>query len=391
MADHQLLNNLKLEFKCDFASSCVTTDDDLDADMNYYNTLFNNPVNYYETTNLNPITPQPTTCTPQFCMHINARSLSKNINNITTELSLLSNKPSVLAITETWAVSDNDHFPIIGYSSILKARKNKIGGGVGLYLQDKIDLKYKLRSDLFIDDTSDSLFIQTTTAKMKNIIIGVIYKPPDVDVVKFNENLEKTLKIITKERRPFYLLGDFNINLLKQNLHSPTKHFLVMLLAHGFFPLIYKPTRITTESVTSTDNIFTNVHDLQTRSGTWIVDISDHLPVFTVLPNKVKNCEIKTKISKRSFTQNNLDKFRLVLQTYDWSNLDDIQDVNSMYSSFIHTVQKLYDKSFPILIKTVTAPELYKPWLTKAIRNSIRKKHSFYSKPTKKSDPLNRS
>jgi hypothetical protein len=369
--NHQLLNDIRIEFKCDFASTLLTDDDDLDADTNYYNTLFNSTVNYYETTNLNPLTPRPIKNIPQFLLHLNARSLSKNIDSITTELSLLTNKPSIIAVSETWAANDSDSFPIPGYSFIHKARTTKIGGGVGLYLQDHLDLKYKIRPDLHIDDISDSLFIQITSTKLKNIIIGSVYKPPDVDVLKFCENLDRTLRILTKERRPCYILGDFNINLLKQNLHSPTKHFLDTILSHGFFPLINKPTRITTESVTLIDNILTNVHDLQTKSGIWMVDISDHLPVFSILPNRSMNFEIKKKLSKRMITPEKMNKFKFDLQNYDWTDIENLQDVNLMYASFVNTVQKLYEKSFPIQTVTIKPCELFKPWITTAIKNQL--------------------
>jgi len=376
--DFNLLNNIKLEFKCDFTSSVLTDDHDLDADTNYYNTLFNSPVKFYDTASLNPITPNLSENLHQFLMHINARSLSKNINNITTELSLLKNKPSIIGISETWAKTDDDNFPIPGYTFIHKARKAKIGGGVGFYIQDKIEQNYKLRPDLSIDEISDSLFLQIMNAKNKSVIIGVIYKPPDTDVLKFNENIDSILKIITKERKPCYIMGDFNINLLKHSMHSPTKHFIDMLLSHGFFPLINKPTRITTESVTLIDNIFTNVHDPQAVSGIWTVDISDHLPILTILPNRQVIRKSKRKLNKRLFTQENINKFKHDLQMQDWSKLDNIQDVNDMYVTFNSTIQSLYDKAFPIQTIQVKSPELYKPWLTKAIKNSISRKHALY-------------
>jgi len=378
LIDHNLLNELKLQFKCDFTTTFLTPEEDLDADTNYYNLLLNNPVNYYETTKLNPQTPTPALSIPQFFMHVNARSLSKNISNLTTELSLLANKPSIIAVSETWATSDNDNFPIEGYSCVMKSRKNKVGGGVALYIQNKIELKYKIRSDLNIDHISDSLFIQVTNDKLKNIIIGVIYKPPDVDVQKFTENLEQTLKIITKERRPSYLMGDYNINLLKHNAHQPTKNFLDTLLTYGFYPLINKPTRITSQTVTLIDNILTNVHDPQNKSGIWVVDISDHLPVFTILPNFAIKNKIKKKISNRIFSQENLAKFKYELQTHDWSVLDTLPDINSMYAKFNNDFQYLYHESFPVQTKILTASEISKPWITKAIKKSIAKKHKLY-------------
>ena len=57
-------------------------------------------------------------------------------------------------------MSDNGYLPMPGYTSILKARTYKTGGGVGLYLQDKVGLNYKLRMDLSVDNKSDSLFIR---------------------------------------------------------------------------------------------------------------------------------------------------------------------------------------------------------------------------------------
>jgi len=106
--------------------------------------------------------------------------------------------PFIIAITETWAKADSDRLPIPGYTSILKARTCKTGGGVGLFLRDNAELNYKLQMDLSVDNKSDSLFIQIINTKSRNIIIGVIYKPPDMDVIKFNEDLDKNLKIISK-------------------------------------------------------------------------------------------------------------------------------------------------------------------------------------------------
>jgi len=63
--------------------------------------------------------------------------------------------------------------------------------------------------------------------------------------------------------------------------------------------------------------------------------IFDHLPVFVLIPRKTNHSKIKRTMRKRQFTQQNLDKFKYELQTYDWSNLVSIPDVNSMYTAFI--------------------------------------------------------
>ena len=51
-------------------------------------------------------------------------------------------------------------------------------------------------------------------------------------------------------------MRDFNINLL--NMHQATNDFVNLLTSNIFFPLISKPTRITSSTATLIDNIFTN-------------------------------------------------------------------------------------------------------------------------------------
>ena len=64
------------------------------------------------------------------------------------------------------------------------------------------------------------LFIDIALGNKKNIIVGCIYRPPDSDINTFNDALYSTLEIINKENKLCALLGDFNINLLKEDLVS---------------------------------------------------------------------------------------------------------------------------------------------------------------------------
>ena len=158
----------------------------------------------------------------------------------------------------------------------------------------------------------------------------------------------------------------------------PTKHFLNTLLTYGFYPLINKPTRITTDSTTLIDNILTNVHDGYNRPGIWIADISDHLPVFTILPNKGFKSKTKMIIKKRIINHENVEIFKSNLQNFDWSDVYNCQTANSVYNNFILGVQNVYDLIFPIVTKTLKASELYRPWITQAIKSSIIKKNILY-------------
>ena len=113
---------------------------------------------------------------------------------------------------------------------------------------------------------------------------------------------------INKENRPTYLMGDYNIDLLKSNTtHRPTQLFLNQMLSSGFFPAIDRATRITDTSATLIDNIYTNVHHKGIKSYIWITDISDHLPVCATIPGKKIGHKLgPSHAMKRIYTENNM-------------------------------------------------------------------------------------
>ena len=55
-----------------------------------------------------------------------------------------------------------------------------------------------------------------------------------------------------------YIMGDFYINLLNDDVHGPTGDFVDIFTSYSMYPSITKPTRITSTSATLIDNIFTN-------------------------------------------------------------------------------------------------------------------------------------
>ena len=66
-------------------------------------------------------------------------------------------------------------------------------------IQYKLHKNFKNNENLF-----ESVFIEFDKNKFvsnQNIIIGVIYKPPNTSVKHFNEKLEKILGLIQKEKK----------------------------------------------------------------------------------------------------------------------------------------------------------------------------------------------
>ena len=107
-----------------------------------------------------------------------------------------------------------------------------------------------------------------------------------MNINEFNDDyLNEILDKLSKENKTIFLLGDFNINLLNCDIHLPTNEFLDSFLSHYFFPHVLQPSRVTTNTKTLIDNIFSNMAVPNIISGNLTAPISDHLPQFLVAPN----------------------------------------------------------------------------------------------------------
>ena len=145
-------------------------------------------------------------------LHLNIRSLQKIFNNLSNYLTNLNIQFSIIGISETWLRDDSHSVDINGYRFIHKNRPNRTGGGVGLYISE--NLEFKLRPDLCFDkpDVAVSLFIEIKKPKEKNIIVGIVYRAPNLHSDDFLSKNTEVLDKISRENKICYLLGDFNLN-----------------------------------------------------------------------------------------------------------------------------------------------------------------------------------
>ena len=150
------------------------------------------------------------------------------------------------------------------------------------------------------------------------------------------------------------------------------------MYAKMFFPLITRPTRITSHTATLLDNIFVNCLDSYCDSGLLFSDISDHLPVFSILSNNLDCSAKNTWITYRVKSASKREAFRLVLQRRDWDNVLNSNDPCYAYSSFLDSFTSLYNKCFPLKKIRARKCTVRKPWITKGLMKSIKKKNIMY-------------
>ena len=110
-------------------------------------------------------------------------------------------------------------------------------------------------------------------------------------------------------------------------------------------------------------------------SGLLFSDISDHLPVFSILSNKLDCVSSNNKwITYREKTTANMEKFRSELEHCDWERALDNVDASDAYKIFLQKFTSLYNNCFPVKRTRLNNSTLKKPWITKGLLKSIKKK-----------------
>ena len=181
-------------------------------------------------------------------------------------------------------------------------------GGVAIYLRRHLTYKPRTDLDVFEESVFESIFVEVND-KGGSYIVGVIYRPPDSNMTLFFQHLETVVDKVKNKR--CYLMGDFNLDLIKSEHHSATGKFLSDMNSVGFHPLISLPSRITPSSATLIDNIFTNDFCRPISSGMVFSAISDHLPAFAIFGRSGVGQEMGPRyVIKRENGLRNKEKFR---------------------------------------------------------------------------------
>ena len=141
-------------------------------------------------------------------LHLNIRSLCKHIDELHNLLDNIPFEFDIIACSKTWITPqvDPESIKIAGYNLLTDNRKFSIRGRVALYLKSNVN--YMLRDDLKIDGI-ENIWLDT-----QDLLIGVIYNPPNRCQHEFLDEFEQVLHSIFLSKRKCMILGDININTL---------------------------------------------------------------------------------------------------------------------------------------------------------------------------------
>ena len=155
---------------------------------------------------------------------------------------------SVLSFTDTWLTEYNISLHnFTGYSHVYKLRNKRRGGGVSMFINNK--LNFQVRNDILLNlNIIDLITVEISKEELNtklNVIILTLYRPPDDPPILFNEKLKDLLKMLQQENKTIFITGDFNINssdaIINPNIN--VNNFQNVFLSYLYTPLIDKPTR----------------------------------------------------------------------------------------------------------------------------------------------------
>ena len=293
----------------------------------------------------------------------NMRSFNKNSGALIQYLARIPNT-KIITMQEMWKLTGNEKIP--GFQTLCaKTRSSKTGGGISIAVLDGI--QYKEVCSPFVQSEFESIGIETEINNKMYTIFSV-YVPPKIDLNTTITHLSDMISNVNKSHK-IIICGDFN-----KNINSPkNSDFLDEMLNMKMYPLYTNDTRITKNSSTCLDLIFTN--DNTITGGVCHADVSDHLLTFASLNDK------KTKPVKRTIPDHSnkaIEKLKKHLQETSFDEVLNDKTPNS-FNKFEKIMYEARDECCPL--KTVNYKvKTLPPWFSKGFQVSCRKKDKLMRK-----------
>lgn len=272
-------------------------------------------------------------------LHLNARSIRNKAEQINEMCASIDLKFDVLLVSETWLSKNERPLQLNDYTCHSVTRESGRGGGVAAYVRQR--LWHELIPEYTLVDQN----VECLAVRFKSVTIAVMYRPPCGSKAQFFAFLENMLHTFSNTRNSIVLMGDMNINMLADDPYS--KELDALISTYTCRNLIASATRLTPQSATLLDLCITNVSSPNVSAGLISTDISDHLPIFCLVPTRQKREKNSPTPSYHEITPDTLECFRSLIFASNWTSVFSEPDPNKAYSLFLRTVKACYEEAFP--------------------------------------------
>ena len=318
-------------------------------------------------------------------LHVNIRSLIKNIDRLHQLICNLPIEPDIIFVTETKLnCKSNIKFTNINNYTFIHKNSLSCAGGVGIYLKNQLEFTIRQDIELHNIDT-ESLWIKIFITKSQSITVGVIYNHPNSKISNFLNLFREILIKINNENHNCYITGDFNINTLEKSTKNSINNYSLMIKSVNFHNIIKTPTRITKTSATCIDHLYTNNKTSIIKKFILIDNISDHFPLLGIINLKLKH-KHQEQIWSRNFSKINSEQLQFDTQMKMQQLLNQFlanptESIHTEFKLLTDAIKEIVNNNLPLIKLSKKKSRLkQKPWLTKALLISAKNKNKMYKK-----------
>ena len=214
-----------------------------------------------------------------------------------------------------------------------------------------------------------------------------MYRPPDSSLYlhnDFNDHLTHMLSLATSEGLEVIIVGDVNVNYLKQNDNVVFKNIMRL---YGFYQLVKEATRICETTSTLIDIIATN-NPISIQSTMVIpTSFSDHDLICCV--RKLNHMKFKPReITCRDYSKYDPKAMNDEISSSDWCDIYSTDNVNSVWENLSHILRNIFNRHAPIIKKRVKGKPA--PWLTPNIKAAMNERDKLLRKYRKTNSDFDR-
>ena len=172
--------------------------------------------------------------------------------------------------------------------------------------------------------------------KNKKVVVEEIYRHPKSNFIDFQTSFVKTIELLNAPSATYYIADDINIDLSKSNKNANIADYVHTSHSMRCSQVIANPTRITANSSSLLDHIYTNTHNQHILTHALYSDISDHLPVL-IMSKNFKLPKLLYKCYKRDCSDFIEDDFLLEMSEFcnGFLNVSDSISADELFNQSI--------------------------------------------------------
>uniref|UniRef100_A0A2A4K1J1 Endonuclease/exonuclease/phosphatase domain-containing protein n=1 Tax=Heliothis virescens TaxID=7102 RepID=A0A2A4K1J1_HELVI len=274
-----------------------------------------------------------------------------------------------ILVSESWLKPElpSTTYSLPGFILIRNDRMGKRAGGVAIYLRSDIPHKVLLVSPPLYSGNPEYLFLEVAVKGVK-AVLGVVYCPPSID---YFSSLESILESIASEYKHLIVMGDFNTDLMKQNLRS--RKLSAILESTGLSSLELNPTHHNLDSCDSwLDLMLVASPPYVANHGQAVAPgLSRHDLIY--LSYKIKPPKPQPVVVRiRNYSRLNREELLNDARSLDWLDIVEVSAVDEKVERLNSHIINVINSHAPLREVRIKRPPA--PWISPGVRMAMRRR-----------------